>query len=224
MAHAGERQLWLDLQDESRAVISAAPAEAGDRRAAPWAVGISAQVFVAALPVAKVQIPAFPAFIAAYQSALFMGDLVTAALLFSQYAFLGSRPLLALATGYVFTAFMAVAHALTFPGLLAPAGLLGATPQTTAWMYMFWHAGFPALAIAYPNSPSAPAVGPTDHRVCVPVPVARKAPERQKIAPRPPPKPSAGGSPRSGSASRMSTRSSPIRTTIRTSTRTWPPR
>lgn len=33
MAHAGERELWLDLKDESRAVISAAPAEAGDKRA-----------------------------------------------------------------------------------------------------------------------------------------------------------------------------------------------
>jgi signal transduction histidine kinase len=149
MAHAGERELWLDLKDESRAVISAAPAEAGDKRAALWTVGISALVFAAAIPFAKVQLPAYPAFIASYQSALVVSDLVTAALLFSQFAFLGSRPLLALATGYVFTAFMAVAHALTFPGLLSPIGLLGATPQTTAWMYMFWHAGFPALAIVY---------------------------------------------------------------------------
>ena len=153
MANAGERELWLDLQDESRAIISAAPAEAGDRRAAYWTVAVSALAFAIAIPFAKVQLPAYPAFIAAYQSALFMGDLVTAALLFSQFAFLGSRPLLALATGYLFTAFMAVAHALTFPGLLAPAGLLGANPQTTAWMYMFWHAGFPALAIAYALTP-----------------------------------------------------------------------
>jgi signal transduction histidine kinase len=149
MAHAGERELWLDLKDESRAVLSAAPAERGHRRAAFWTVAISALVFAAAIPFAKVQLPAFPAFIASYQSALVVSDLVTAALLFSQFAFLGSRPLLALATAYVFTAFMAVAHALTFPGLLAPTGLLGATPQTTAWMYMFWHAGFPALAIVY---------------------------------------------------------------------------
>src|SRR5262249_25773531 len=33
--------------------------------------------------------------------------------------------------------------------LFAPSGLLGAGPQTTAWLYMFWHAGFPLAAIAY---------------------------------------------------------------------------
>src|SRR3970040_1509433 len=119
MAHAGERQLWLDLKDESRAVISAAPAEAGDRRAALWTVGISALVFAAAIPFAQVQLPAFPAFIASYQSALVVSDLVTAALLFSQFAFLGSRPLLALATGYVFTAVIGLAPPLTVPRLLA---------------------------------------------------------------------------------------------------------
>src|SRR3970040_1315339 len=102
MAHAGERQLWLDLKDESRAVISAAPAEAGDRRAALWTVGISTLVFIAALPYAKVQLPAYPAFIASYQSALVVSDLVTAALLFSQFAFLGSRPLLSLSTPSLF--------------------------------------------------------------------------------------------------------------------------
>jgi signal transduction histidine kinase len=52
---------------------------------------------------------------------------------------------------------MATIHALTFPGLFAPAGLLGAGPQTTAWLYMFWHAGFPLLVIGYVlgNRPSA---------------------------------------------------------------------
>ena len=134
MARASEHGLLLDLQDESRAIISAAPAEPGEKRAALWAVAISALLFLAALPFAKVQLAAVPAFIASYQSALVVSDLATAAILFSQYAFLGSRPLLALATGYVFTAFMAVAHALTFPGLLADTGLLGATPQTTAWI------------------------------------------------------------------------------------------
>jgi len=54
-----------------------------------------------------------------------------------------------LAGAYLFTAFMTVAHALTFPGLFAPTGLLGAGPQSTAWLYMFWHGGFPLLVIAY---------------------------------------------------------------------------
>jgi signal transduction histidine kinase len=54
-----------------------------------------------------------------------------------------------LAGGYLFTAFIAVAHMLTFPGLFAPGGLLGAGPQSTAWLYMFWHGVFPLLVAAY---------------------------------------------------------------------------
>ena len=149
MSQAGERELWLDLRDESGAVLSAAHAEAGQRRLALWTVGVSLLVFLAVLPFAKTQLAAVPAFIASYQSALVVCDLVTAVLLFAQYVFLGATPLLALATGYLFTALMATTHALSFPGLFAPSGLLGAGPQSTAWMYMFWHAGFPALVIAY---------------------------------------------------------------------------
>ena len=54
-----------------------------------------------------------------------------------------------LAGGYLFTALMAASHALTFPGLFSPTGLLRAGPQTTAWLYMFWHGGFPLLVGAY---------------------------------------------------------------------------
>ncbi|PZF98195.1 hypothetical protein C1J01_48660, partial [Nonomuraea aridisoli] len=35
------------------------------------------------------------------------------------------------------------------PGLFASGGLLGAGPQSTAWIYMFWHTGFPLFVIAY---------------------------------------------------------------------------
>ena len=54
-----------------------------------------------------------------------------------------------LAAGYLFSALMAMAHALSFPGLFAPGGLLGAGPQTTAWLYFLWHGGFPLFFIGY---------------------------------------------------------------------------
>src|SRR5262249_42609108 len=53
------------------------------------------------------------------------------------------------ASGYLFTALMVVVHTLSFPGLFAPTGLLGAGPQTTAWLYMFWHGGFPLFMLGY---------------------------------------------------------------------------
>ena len=54
-----------------------------------------------------------------------------------------------LAGGYLFTGFMAGTHMLTFPGLFAPTGLLGAGDQTTAWLFVFWHSGFPLAVAAY---------------------------------------------------------------------------
>ena len=38
---------------------------------------------------------------------------------------------------------------LTFPGVFAPSGLLGAGLQSTVWLYTLWHAGFPTFVIAY---------------------------------------------------------------------------
>jgi len=112
-------------------------------------VAVSTAMFVAAVPFVKVQLPPVWAFIPVYESALVVNDLITAVLLFGQFTFLRSRALLVLASGYLFTAFIAVAHALTFPGLFSPTGLFGTGPQSTAWMYSFWHGGFPLVVIAY---------------------------------------------------------------------------
>ena len=101
------------------------------------------------MPFAKVPLPPVVAFIPIYQTAQVINDLITAVLLFGQYGILRTRGLLVLGGGYLFTAFIAIAHTLSFPGLFAPTGLLGAGPQSTAWLYMFWHAGFPLLVIAY---------------------------------------------------------------------------
>jgi signal transduction histidine kinase len=129
--------------------LSTAVAERGERNVALAVVVVSAAIFICLVPFAKVKLAPVPAFIAFYQSALVINDLVTAFLLVGQFAILGSRGLLVLAAGYLFTALMAAIHALSFPGLVAPAGVLGGNMQTTAWLYMFWHAGFPLLVIAY---------------------------------------------------------------------------
>src|SRR6202043_3959909 len=112
-------------------------------------VGFSAVLFACAVPFAGTPLTQIPAFVASYQSALAINDLLTAVLLFSQFAVLRSRALLLLASGYLFTAMAAIVHALTFPGLFAPTGLLGAGPQTTVWLFMIWHGGFPLLVLGY---------------------------------------------------------------------------
>ena len=101
----------------------------GERRAAGVVIAISALAFLAAVPFAGVRLAPIGAFIPAYEAALVINDLTTAALLFGQLRFFRSRALLVLASGYLFTALLTIAHALTFPGLFAPTGLLGAGPR-----------------------------------------------------------------------------------------------
>src|SRR5258708_15331 len=125
------------------------PARPFDRRLALAVVAGSPLIFAAVAPFARTPLPTVWAFIPSYQSALALNDLITAVLLYAQFWTFRSRAVLWLASGYLFTALMAVVHALTFPELFSPTGLLGAGPQTTAWLYMFWHAGFPLAVIGY---------------------------------------------------------------------------
>ena len=129
--------------------LSTMPATSRDRTAALAVVVVSAVLFAVAVPFATVPLTPVPAFIASYQSALAINDLITAILLFSQFALLRSRALLLLASGYLFTAAAAIVHALSFPGVFAPTGLLNSGPQTTAWLYQIWHSGFPLVVLGY---------------------------------------------------------------------------
>jgi diguanylate cyclase (GGDEF)-like protein len=119
-------------------------------RLLPAAVALlSILVVFLAVPFAKVPLPQVPAFIPIYESALIINDLITSVLLFGQSVIARSRALGALAGGYLYTSAIALLHMLSFPGLFSPTGLLNAGPQSTAWIYMFWHAGFPLFVIAY---------------------------------------------------------------------------
>src|SRR5262249_22613271 len=106
-------------------------------------------LFIAAVPFAKVQLQTVGAFIPIYETALIILDLITAVLLFGQFAFLRSRAILVLACGYLFTSTITISHALSFPGLFAPQGLLGSGPQTTVWLYVFWRVGFAMFVLAF---------------------------------------------------------------------------
>lgn len=116
-------------------------------RLLPGAVALlSMLVFVIAAPFAKIPLQHLPAFIPAYESALILNDLITSVLLFGQCVIARSRALGALASGYLYTSAIALLHMLSFPGLFSATGLLNARPQSTAWIYMFWHAGLPNVS------------------------------------------------------------------------------
>jgi signal transduction histidine kinase len=145
---AGEGARSVSLPAE-HGFVATRPAAEADRKLAFATVAVSALIFLGAIPFAKQPLTPVWGFIPSYQAALVVCDLVTAALLFGQARFSRSAALFVLAAGYLFTACLAVSHALSFPGLFAPAGVLGGGTQSTAWLYMFWHAGFPLFVIGY---------------------------------------------------------------------------
>ena len=129
--------------------LSSAPVTRGSHRLALTVAIVSLLIFLGLAPFARRQLPEVWAFIPAYEAALAINSLVTAVIFFIQFRILRSRAVLVLAAGYLFAASIMVPHALTFPGLFSPTGLLGAGPQSTAWLYMFWHGGFPLAVIGY---------------------------------------------------------------------------
>ena len=100
-------------------------------------------------PFAAVRLPAVDAFVPTLAAALFVSDCVTAALLFAQFSILRQWALLLIASGYLFSALIVVAHALTFPGAFTPNGVLGSGLQSAVWLYWFWHSGLPLAIIGY---------------------------------------------------------------------------
>ncbi len=105
-------------------------------------IAISIAVFAVVAPFSQVQLKPMWAFIPICQSAIVINDLITAVLLMVQFYIMRARELIVLAAGYLFTGFMDAVHMLTLPGLFSDTGLIGAAPQTTAWLYMLWHTAF----------------------------------------------------------------------------------
>ena len=117
-----------------------------------WALAVTAVVlagFAAVVPISDRPLTQLNAFFPSLDAIVFVSDLVTAALLYAQFSISRSRALLALATGYLFTALIVIPHALTFAGAFSPTGLLGANIQTGSWLFIFWHIGFSAGLLAY---------------------------------------------------------------------------
>jgi two-component system, sensor histidine kinase and response regulator len=130
-------------------VPSLLPAGRRERRLTGAVLLLSVAVCLSVAPFARVKLPALVAFMPGYESAQVISDLITAALLFGQSAIGRSRALLILASSYLFTALITIPHALSFPGLFSAAGVLGGGAQSTAWLYMFWHAGLPVGVAGY---------------------------------------------------------------------------
>jgi signal transduction histidine kinase len=135
--------------EEELTLPATVPADSRQKRAALIAALLVAVPFIAILPFGEIQLPRFESYIPVVDTVMLINDSIAATLLFAQFSILRSPSLLALAGGFLFTALLVIAHALTFPGAFAPNGLLGAGLQTPPWINEFWFLGLPFAVIAY---------------------------------------------------------------------------
>ena len=139
-----------DPEEQNFILSSLSPSRAQKRLAIAVVLALLLAFFITEVgPLSTIQLGRIDAFVPAYATAMFVNDTITAVLLFAQFSILRSRALLAIANGYLFTALMLIPWMLTFPGVFAPGGLLGAGLQSTSWLYTLWHAGFATFVIAY---------------------------------------------------------------------------
>jgi signal transduction histidine kinase len=139
------------IAEEQNFILSSlSPSRAQRRLALAVVLALLVVFFITEVgTLSTIQLGRIDAFVPAYATAMFVTDSITAVLLFAQFSILRSPALLAIASGYLFTALMLIPWMLTFPGVFTPGGLLGAGLQSTNWLYILWHAGFPLLVIAY---------------------------------------------------------------------------
>src|SRR5215472_3364774 len=138
------------VPEEQRFILTSVSPSWGQKRLALGVVLASLVAFcIMAGPLSTFQLRQIDAFVPAYGTAIFVNDLITAVLLFNQFAILRSRASLAIASGYLFAGLIVIPWLLTFPGVFTPGGLLGAGLQSTAWLSVLRYLGFPAFVIAY---------------------------------------------------------------------------
>src|ERR1700757_1445634 len=130
-------------------LASLSPSRAQRQLALGVVLALLAAFFITIGPLSTIQLGRIDAFVPAYATAILVIDSITAVLLFAQFSILRSRALLVIASGYLFTALVVIPWLLTFPGVFTPGGLLGAGLQSTNWLYILWHGGFPTFVMAY---------------------------------------------------------------------------
>jgi signal transduction histidine kinase len=144
--YGDDRPQWLRGEPQ---VLANVPPTIGQRRTAQVLLLALLAILAATWPFATIKLPEIDAFVPSLAAALFVSDIVTTVLLFGQFAVLRQWALLVIASGYLFSSLIVIAHALAFPGAFSRTGLFGAGPQSAVWLYWFWHSALPLAVIGY---------------------------------------------------------------------------
>ena len=149
MIESAAKSLTLEQRNELPVLLVTLPLSQKERRLAVTVIIAVGIAFLITLPYVTIPLQRIDAFVPTIQGMLFVVELIIAVLLFAQYSTVPQPAILAIANGYLFTALMVAAQALTFPGAFTPSGLLGAGLQSANWLYYFWFTGFPVAVIFY---------------------------------------------------------------------------
>jgi signal transduction histidine kinase len=136
-------------EDDLPTVIAAMPISVRERRIAFGLIIVLAIIDLITVTFGNAQLARVDSFIPVIQTVMSVVDLVTAALLFAQYAIHPARAVLAVASGYLFSGFFAFIQSLAFPGAYSPTALIGDGLNSAAWFFVLWHTTFPLCLMVY---------------------------------------------------------------------------
>ena len=127
------------------------PATGLSRRPLAWTtavLGLFAAAVLALLPIAASKGPEAAAITPAFAALVLVTELTTSYLLFVQFRETRTWSLLLLGCAYLFGGLMPALHLVTFPGAILPGQIILGTPQSTAWAFLLWIAGYSTLTLA----------------------------------------------------------------------------
>jgi diguanylate cyclase (GGDEF)-like protein len=125
------------------------PATADQRRRATLICIIIAFTTLALAPIAGSRWPHIPAFLPVYQTVLITAYLIIACLIFGLYRANQSLAPLYLCAGCIYTSVVLIVQFLSFSNMFTAKDALLGGPQTTIWLWCFWHAGPPTAIFLY---------------------------------------------------------------------------
>lgn len=129
-----------------------------NRRQVRFSLALIGLLVLASLPVLFVRnlrLPEVDAFMPTVDAIMFIGEVITATLLYAQASVFRARALVMLGGSYLFTALLLLPHALTYPGAFSPNGLLGAGLSTSAWITYLRQMAFALGIILYVRAKTA---------------------------------------------------------------------
>jgi signal transduction histidine kinase len=123
-----------------------------NRRQVRLSLAIAGVLFLASVPVLlvrDVRLPEIGSYFPTVDAIMFIGQLITATLLFAKASVFRSRALAILGACYLSTGLVLIPHALSYPGAFSPEGLLGGGLDTTAWLTLLRQPVFAIAVIVY---------------------------------------------------------------------------